>query len=108
MILGTLSSDPSGRTTSKNYLNYFGVKRALRSVALSIHFAQIPAVFLIHNFCRSCMQELAQKRELWRHRGRRRPMAMGMLVVSESDQNYKYNKLYFSLEDILGSEYFFL
>jgi hypothetical protein len=33
---------------------------------------------------------------------------MGKLVVSESDQNYKYNNLFFSLEDILGSEYFLL
>jgi hypothetical protein len=46
MILGTFSSDPSGRTTSVTYLNYFGGKRALRSVALSIHFAQIPSVYL--------------------------------------------------------------
>ncbi len=52
------------------------------------------------------MPESAQKRELWRNRGRKRPM--GMLVVSESDQNYQYNNLYFSLEDILGSEYFLL
>jgi hypothetical protein len=44
---------PSGRTTSINYLNYFGVKRAMGSLALSIHVAQIPSVFLIHNFCHS-------------------------------------------------------